>query len=294
MKKILIIGLFLLTNIFYHNNLIAHDTGEKWIQIDGKSNVIIDNPIQNPSRLPWAEHFINRQFKEAQIIKFEVDKNVIKDRFSLSEDSFEVKWEIEGVETLAQNEFSKGFKTGNYFLTVSLIDKVSQQIIDSEQIMFVVGKAPEQANVFLNGTKTPNSIYKISRDENIVFSIDTPGENFNYTWDLADQEIKEGITAEKVFKDTKLPAYVILRKFDMTTNIFTDTVIRLESDEVPTFVVQTPAVKVNETPLNIQTIDYVVAISKPAINPVLPFSLIFFVIIVGFYTLKRLYRNSKR
>lgn len=230
----------------------AHDPlGEKWIMVNNEKD-ISENPIPNPSILQWGEHVSNKTFNAGEEINFAVDTNIISTTLEIETDDLFIQWEFlnDQGETMRKDfgaNISHTFQsTSNYFLKIEVYN--SGKLILHDSLMIVVGEMPKADKIQVSNANSVKDaiIYNISRNKEITFEVVNPDTaNYSYTWDLGDGHKIEGVSASKVFRITKMPAYIILRKTDIKTNIFSDSYIRLESDDPQEFEVVMPPVKMD-------------------------------------------------
>ncbi|MFS8130580.1 MAG: hypothetical protein ACMG57_01235 [Candidatus Dojkabacteria bacterium] len=234
--------------------LLAHDvTKSPWIFI----NTIpiteeMENPIPNTSKLDWGEHIFTGEVSVGDNLQVKIDREVIsKDldvEFSNIATSYEFK-HSNGVEEKFVEDFSEKLtELGNYFIDVKLTRKDNGVEIVDESIMLIVGDKFEPSQFTVNGTSVDFTkvapTYDVTGNLNLKFSVLNQVNKYSYIWDFGTGETKEGAEVEYSFDKAKIPVYVVLRTIDKSTNIFSDSFVRLDSPKQNTFEIPRPPVKI--------------------------------------------------
>ena len=263
MKEFLII-LIIVSLVVYHPQIIrAHEiTKDPWIYINDQ--ILEENETEKPYHLVWPSHVLENSFKTGEDIKVKIQQSTIFEAFSAS--SITAEWQSELAAktdsdkvTLNSNSISinddkiylfKGLeftlnyaKTGSYIVFVTIYDQNDKKIID-ESLGINVGDPIQPSNFQVNGVKSDQAEAMVSRIELTALNVISPDNSkYRYQWDLLDGVIKEGAIVSKNFIDSNLPAYVVLRTIDKTTNIYSDSYLRVDSADPPRFKVYTPPIE---------------------------------------------------
>lgn len=279
---------FLLIVIFYHPRLIsAHEEGIQWLSVNGKA--ITDNTTQNPSKLSWDSHIAIGEFNADEPIEFKANAVVLEKKVKQNSEDFKIVWTIDE-EELEGSLINKVFEeTGNYTVQMKVIKNSDGTELESETFMITVGDLPDAPIILVNGLYNGDGIYNIKRKDILTFGIQNPNDTYTYIWDLSEEDLVFGGSAEKRFGSTKLPAYIILRSTDTKTNVFRDSYIRLETEDAPEYEVVMPPIKIDDDAPILTTTE-----TNTGINPVLPFSAAVFVIIMGTYLVVKSIRKVSR
>ncbi|MEO6729023.1 MAG: hypothetical protein ABIM99_03810 [Candidatus Dojkabacteria bacterium] len=248
-----------LTKLAAHNS-----TKSPWLFInDTPISEDMENPIPNPSKLDWGEHVFSEEIVEGGTLKVSIDRSAIERDLEVQTNNIATSYKLtkEDFRMQFNEDFSKSLETtGNYFLDIVLTKREGGQEIISETIMIVVGDREELAKFSVNGEEieltSASPTFTVTDSYNLKFSVTNPGD-FNYTWDLGTGETKNGIAVDYSYDKAKIPVYVILRKQNKKTTVFSDSYVRIDSPKENTFGIPRPPVKIPEKEIannNVSTI----------------------------------------
>jgi hypothetical protein len=218
----------------------AHDLpGGNPIQVSGYD--LEDNTDPQPTKLPWTEHFMNHIFQPKESLTFDLNENRLFGITGTDISELQISWKLESVTRISKT-FSYSFsKNGKYVVSVRVASGAKDYF--TEDFTVIVGYAPVTESISVDGkTRERRESIVIDRNNSVNFAVVNPDQNFNYFWDLGDADVSNSTQTSKRFLNTKLPAYIILRKQGKNDTLYSDTYVRVDSDQQAQYTVLEPHV----------------------------------------------------
>lgn len=207
-------------------------------------NLIEENSIPKPSKLPGADHILKESLTVNTEYEFKIDTKSVEETLVIKPENLNLEWYVNAGKVSTQPVFKHQFlDTGVYFLEYSILDE--KEIVSIDTVMIVVGEPVSAGQIVFDGVKQEEGIYDVKRDANYTLSVnDADSANYVYAWDLGNGEVIEAASHTLDFSKFELPSYILLRKMDRATNVYVDSYIRVEGEGEPDFSVVTPAAPV--------------------------------------------------
>lgn len=218
----------------------AHDLpGGNPVLVEGFQ--LEENTDPQPTKLPWTEHFVNHVFNPKETLQFDLDEKKLGLITESDLTTLHISWHLESV-TQVTKAFSHAFsKNGKYPVNVRVSSDTKEYF--DEDFTVIVGDVPAPDAISVDGkTRTTGETIPIRRSNIVNFSVVKPDSGYDYFWDLGDAEVAKETQTSKRFLNTKLPAYIILRKQGKNDTLYSDTFVRVDSDEAGAYTVLEPHV----------------------------------------------------